>query len=86
MPKFLLPTPLRPYAGGAAAVEVDGRTVAGTSTRAEEELPSREEALRLCTLGSGWFTFDDDKRGTLADGEFAALAELNQGLPERADR
>src|SRR5258706_268416 len=28
MPKFLLPTPLRPYAGGAATVEVAGRTVA----------------------------------------------------------
>src|SRR6266542_3210181 len=28
MPKILLPTPLRPYAGGASSVEVAGRTVA----------------------------------------------------------
>ena len=42
MPKFLLPTPLRPYAGGAAAVEVPGRTVAG----ALESLVRRHEGLR----------------------------------------
>ena len=34
--------------------------------------------VALCTLGSAWFTFDDDKRGTLAAGEFAALAELTK--------
>jgi adenylyltransferase/sulfurtransferase len=42
MPKFLLPTPLRPYAGGAATVEVAGRTVAG----ALESLVGRHEGLR----------------------------------------
>jgi sulfur-carrier protein adenylyltransferase/sulfurtransferase len=42
MPKFLLPTPLRPYAGGAATVEVAGRTVGG----ALESLVVRHEGLR----------------------------------------
>ena len=42
MPKFLLPTPLRPYAGGAATVEVAGRTVGG----ALASLVSRHEGLR----------------------------------------
>ncbi|HLN57813.1 MAG TPA: MoaD/ThiS family protein, partial [Thermoanaerobaculia bacterium] len=42
MPKILLPTPLRPYAGGASSVEVAGRTVAD----ALESLIKRHEALR----------------------------------------
>jgi sulfur-carrier protein adenylyltransferase/sulfurtransferase len=42
MPKILLPTPLRPYARGAASVEVTGATVAD----ALESLIARHEALR----------------------------------------
>ena len=42
MPKILLPTPLRPYAGGASSVEVAGGTVAD----ALESLVSRHEGLR----------------------------------------
>jgi len=57
---------------------VDGKTVGGTLTRAEEELPSREEALRLYTLGSAWFTHDDGKRGSLAAGKLADLAVLSK--------
>jgi predicted amidohydrolase YtcJ len=55
---------------------VDGKTVGGTLTRDEEQLPSREEALRLYTLGSTWFTHDDAKRGSLARGKLADLAVL----------
>jgi predicted amidohydrolase YtcJ len=55
---------------------IDGRTVAGTATRGADEMPSREEALRLYTQGSAWFTFDDDKRGTLEAGRLADLAVL----------
>jgi predicted amidohydrolase YtcJ len=57
---------------------VDGKTVGGTLTRDEDQLPSREEALRLYTLGSTWFTFDDGKRGTLARGKLADLAVLTK--------
>jgi predicted amidohydrolase YtcJ len=57
---------------------LDGRTISGTATRGEEELPSREEALRLYTAGSTWFTFDEDKRGTLAPGKYADLAVLSK--------
>ena len=42
MPRILLPTPLRPYAGGASSVEVSGRTVAD----ALESLIARHEGLR----------------------------------------
>jgi predicted amidohydrolase YtcJ len=55
---------------------IDGKTVGGTLTRDEEQLPSREEALRLYTLGSAWFTFDDNRRGSLERGKLADLAVL----------
>src|SRR5262249_42561665 len=57
---------------------VDGKTVGGTLTRGEEELPTREEALRLYTLGSAWFTHDDGKRGSLIPGRLADLAVLDK--------
>jgi predicted amidohydrolase YtcJ len=57
---------------------VDGKTVAGMATRGPDETPSREQALRLYTQGSAWFTFDDDKRGTLEPGRLADLAVLTK--------
>lgn len=57
---------------------VDGKTVAGTPTRNADELPSREEALRLYTTGSTWFTHDAEKRGALAAGMLADLAVLSK--------
>jgi predicted amidohydrolase YtcJ len=63
-----------------AALEwiVDGKTIGGTATRAEDELPAREEALRLYTLGSAWFSFDDGRRGSLMPGKLADLAVLTK--------
>src|SRR5665213_1898004 len=57
---------------------VDGKTVAGMKTRDADESPSREEALRFYTQGSAWFTFDDDKRGSLTAGKLADLAVLSK--------
>lgn len=56
----------------------DGRTVDGMTTRGTSELVSREEALRFYTKGSAWFTFDDDRRGTLEPGRLADLAVLDK--------
>jgi predicted amidohydrolase YtcJ len=56
---------------------IDGKTVSGTATRTAAELPSREDALRIYTQGSAWFTFEDDKRGVLAPGRLADLAVLS---------
>jgi len=56
---------------------VDGKTAGGLAMRAPEELPTRMQALRLYTQGSAWFAFDDDKRGSLALGQFADLAVLS---------
>ncbi len=59
---------------------IDGNTVAGTPTRDADELPSREEALRIYTAGSAWFTHDDGRRGALATGRLADLAVLTRDV------
>jgi predicted amidohydrolase YtcJ len=56
---------------------VDGKTVGGTAMRVAEETPSREQALRMYTIGSAWFSFDEKKRGTLEVGKLADFAVLN---------
>ena len=57
---------------------LDGKTAGGMPMRGPEETPSREEALRLYTLGSAWFSFDDEKRGSLAPGKLADLVVLSK--------
>ena len=57
---------------------LDGRTVDGIATRGSEEIPSREEALRLYTEGSAWFAHDEDRRGRLMPGMLADLAVLSE--------
>ena len=57
---------------------IDGRTVSGAKTRDAAELVSREDALRLYTLGSAWFAFADDYRGSLEPGKYADLAVLSE--------
>jgi predicted amidohydrolase YtcJ len=57
---------------------LDGKTVAGMPTRGPEETPTREEALRIYTLGSAWFAFGDGSRGSLEVGKLADLAVLSK--------
>ena len=57
---------------------LDGRTVDGIATRGSEEIPSREEALRLYTEGSAWFAHDEDRRGRLMPDMLADLAVLSE--------
>jgi len=57
---------------------LDGKTVGGLPTRGPDETPSREDALRLYTVGSAWFAFDETRRGTLESGKLADFAILNQ--------
>jgi predicted amidohydrolase YtcJ len=56
---------------------LDGRTVDGIATRGLQEIPSREAALRLYTIGSAWFAHDDNRRGRLMPGMLADLAVLS---------
>ena len=51
--------------------------MAGTPIRGPEETPDRLAALRFYTLGSAWFSFDEDVRGSLEDGKLADLAVLS---------
>lgn len=57
---------------------LDGKTVAGTPQRVADEIPTREQALRLYTQGSAWFSFDEKQRGTLEVGKLADFAILDQ--------
>ena len=57
---------------------VDGRSVSGTAIRGPEESPDRLGALRLYTLGSAWFSHDDDTRGSIEPGKLADLAVLSE--------
>ncbi len=59
---------------------VDGRTVGGRATRGPGETPSLEQALRLYTQGSAWFSRDDDRRGSLEAGKEADLAVLSRDI------
>jgi predicted amidohydrolase YtcJ len=56
---------------------LDGKVIDGTPMRGPEQSPSREEALRMYTLESAWFTFDEGKRGSLEPGKYADIAVLS---------
>jgi len=57
---------------------LDGKTVSGVAIRGPEETPTRAEALRLYTMGSAWFSHDEERRGSLEAGKLADLAVLSK--------
>lgn len=57
---------------------VTGKTVGGTSMYPEKNCLSREEALRLYTQGSSWFSGESGKKGALAAGQLADFAALSE--------
>lgn len=56
---------------------VTGKTIGGLSLYPAENRFDREEALKLYTIGSSWFSTDDGKKGALAPGQLADLAVLS---------
>jgi predicted amidohydrolase YtcJ len=56
---------------------VAGQTVGGTQLYPEANRLDRAEALRRYTLGSAWFTGDEDKKGSIEVGKLADLAVLS---------
>jgi hypothetical protein len=56
---------------------VDSKNSAGVQ-RGPEQTPTREDALRAYTIGSAWFSFDENKRGSLEPGKLADLAVLTK--------
>jgi predicted amidohydrolase YtcJ len=54
-----------------------GKTVGGISMYPERNCLSREEALRLYTQGSSWFSSESGKKGAMASGQLADLVALS---------
>jgi predicted amidohydrolase YtcJ len=51
---------------------------AGGAQRGPDQTPTRADALHAYTIGSAWFSFDEDKRGSLEPGKLADLAVLTK--------
>ncbi|WP_141331832.1 amidohydrolase [Myxococcus sp. AB025B] len=56
---------------------VTGRTLGGLSMYGEDNLLEREEALRLWTHGSAWFSHEQEKKGLLKRGYLADFTVLS---------
>jgi predicted amidohydrolase YtcJ len=56
---------------------VDSKSAGGVQ-RGPEQTPTREDALRAYTIGSAWFSFDENKRGSLEPAKLADLAVLTK--------
>ena len=56
---------------------VTGKTVGGTSLYPEGNRLDRMEALRLYTVGSSWFSHEEDTKGAMVPGQLADLAVLS---------
>jgi predicted amidohydrolase YtcJ len=67
-------SPLTPWA--TLYYMVTGRDVTGTLVNAGQTL-TRTEALQMYTRGSSWFTFNDDKVGSIEPGKLADLVVVS---------
>jgi len=56
---------------------VTGKTIGGTQIASTDSRLSREEALRLYTLGSAWFSGEEDLKGNVAVDHYADFAILS---------
>ncbi|WP_035603585.1 amidohydrolase [Haloferula sp. BvORR071] len=57
---------------------VSGRTLGGLELYPESNRLSREEALRRYTVGSAWFSREEQSKGTLAPGQLADLVVTSE--------
>jgi predicted amidohydrolase YtcJ len=64
---------------------VTGKTVGGTQIAAPESRLSREDALRLYTVGSAWFSGEEELKGRIAPGQYADFAILSDDYLEVPD-
>ncbi len=62
-----------------------GRTLGGLQLYGDENRLDREEALRLWTHGSAWFSSEQDQKGRLAVGQFADFTLLSSDYFTVAD-
>jgi predicted amidohydrolase YtcJ len=64
---------------------VTGKTVGGLQLEAAKNHLTREEALKLYTVGSAWFSGDEERKGRIARGQLADFALLSSNyfdIPE----
>jgi hypothetical protein len=64
---------------------VTGRTVGGMQLASPENRLTREEALRLYTVGSAWFSGEEEIKGRIAPGQYADFAVLSADYMTVAD-
>lgn len=57
---------------------ISGKTVGGTELYPSRNRLSREEALRLFTHGSAWFSGEENVKGLVVPGRFADVAVLSE--------
>ncbi|MEO1012202.1 MAG: amidohydrolase [Bacteroidota bacterium] len=62
-----------------------GQSRGGRQMYGEDNILSREEAIKLWTTGSAWFTGDSGKKGAIAEGQLADFTILNQDVMEIPD-
>jgi predicted amidohydrolase YtcJ len=68
---------------------VTGRTVGGAQLALPDNRLSRDEALRLFTVGSAWLSGDENVKGKIAPGQYADFAVLSSdysAVPEEQIR
>src|SRR5437764_7193861 len=56
---------------------ITGKTVGGTTLYTDANRLDRAEALRRYTVGSAWFSGEEDKKGTVGVGKLADLAVVS---------
>jgi hypothetical protein len=56
---------------------VSGKTLGGTQLMSAENRLTREEALKLFTIGSAWFSGEENVKGKIAVGQYADFAILS---------
>jgi len=64
---------------------VSGKTIGGAQMYSDDNRLSREEALRLWTEGSSWFSTDNGAKGAIKPGQVADIAVLSSdyfSIPE----
>jgi len=62
-----------------------GQSRGGRQMYGDDNILSREEALRLWTTGSAWFTGDEGKKGAISKSQLADFTILNQDFMEIPD-
>ncbi|MBZ7925555.1 amidohydrolase [Ensifer adhaerens] len=62
----------------AIKYHLTGRSLGGTVQKADDQLLTREDALRLYTRNAAWIGFAEEDRGTLSTGKFADLAVIDK--------